>query len=78
MKQKFRVLVVGVGDMGSSHALGYSQLPGYDIAGFVVASNTSRAEKLAGDLGLSIPIYTDFYKAMKEIKPEVVSINTYT
>jgi predicted dehydrogenase len=78
MKQKFSVLVVGVGDMGSSHALGYSKLPGYDIAGFVVANNTARAEKLAGNLGLSIPIYTDFYKAMKEIKPEVVSINTYT
>jgi predicted dehydrogenase len=78
MKQKFSVLVVGVGDMGSSHALGYSKLPGYDIAGFVVANNTARAEKLAGNRGLSIPSYTDFYKAMKEIKPEVVSINTYT
>lgn len=78
MKQTFRVLVVGVGDMGASHALGYSGLPRYVIAGFVVAKNTARAEKLAGDLGLNIPVYTDFYKAMKDVKPDVVSINTYT
>jgi predicted dehydrogenase len=65
MNQKYRVLVVGVGDMGSSHALGYSRLSGFEIAGFVVSKNTARAEKLAGDLEISIPIYTDFYKAMK-------------
>jgi predicted dehydrogenase len=78
MEQKFRVLVVGVGDMGSSHALGYSQLPGFDIAGFVVAKNRSRAEALADNLGLDIPIFTDFYMAMEKLKPEIVSINTYT
>jgi predicted dehydrogenase len=78
MEQTYRVLVVGVGDMGAAHAKGYSVLPGYDITGFVVAKNTSRAEKIAGELGLSIPIYTDFYKAMQDLKPDVVSINTYT
>jgi predicted dehydrogenase len=78
MDKKFRVLVVGVGDMGAAHALGYSKLSGYDIAGFVVAKNTARAKKLAGNMGLTIPIYTDFYKAMDDMKPDVVSINTYT
>ncbi len=77
MNPTFRVLVVGVGDMGASHALGYSKLPGFEIAGFVVAKNIERAEKLAADLKLSIPIYTDYYKAMQELKPDVVSINTY-
>ncbi len=77
MNPTFRVLVVGVGDMGASHALGYSKLPGFEIAGFVVAKNVERAEKLAADLKLSIPIYTDYYKAMQELKPDVVSINTY-
>jgi predicted dehydrogenase len=76
--KKYSVLVVGVGDMGASHALGYSKIPGYEIAGFVVSRNTERAEKLARDLGLSIPVYTSYYTAMKETKPEVVSINTYT
>ena len=63
--------------MGASHALGYSKLPGFEIAGFVVAKNVERAKKLAADLKLSIPIYTDYYKAMQELKPDVVSINTY-
>jgi predicted dehydrogenase len=78
MNQQYRVLVVGVGDMGAAHAKGYAALPGYEIAGFVVAKNTARAENLSHELGLSIPIYTDFYKAVNDAKPDVVSINTYT
>jgi predicted dehydrogenase len=77
MSKKYRVLVVGIGDMGGSHAKGYAELPGYDIAGFVVAKNVERANKLAKTLGVDVPIYTDFHKAMAETKPEVVSINTY-
>ena len=77
MSKKHRVLVVGVGGMGASHAKGYAELPGYEIAGFVVARNVERARKLAGTLGIEVPIYTDYYKAMAETKPEVVSINTY-
>ena len=78
MAQTLRVLVVGVGDMGSAHARGYASIRGYEICGFVVAANTARAVKLAQDLGLDIPVYTDYYRAMEERKPDVVSINTYT
>ena len=77
MQKIFNVLVVGVGGMGASHALGYSKIQGFNIVGFVVAHNVERAKKLASDLNLSIPVYTDFYKAMNELKPDVVSINTY-
>jgi predicted dehydrogenase len=77
MAKPLRTLVVGIGGMGSSHALGYSKLPGYAIAGFVVARNVERAEKLAKTLGVQAPVFTDYYAAMKEIKPDVVSINTY-
>jgi predicted dehydrogenase len=76
MNPVLKVLVAGVGGMGASHALGYSRLPGFKVAGFVVQRNVQRAEKLAADLKLSIPVYTDYYKAMAEVKPEVVSINT--
>ncbi len=76
MKSAMKVLVVGVGGMGASHALGYTKLPGFTVAGFVVAKNLDRAKKLAADLKLSIPLYTDYYKAMAELKPDVVSINT--
>ncbi len=73
-----RTLVVGIGDMGGAHARGYAALPGFEIVGFVVAKNRARAEKLAAELGISAPVYTDFYAAMRETRPEVVSINTYT
>jgi len=78
MAKHYRVLVVGIGDMGGAHARGYAAIPGYEIVGFVVAKNTARAEKLAGELGLKVPVYTDYYRAMEETKPDVVAINTYT
>ena len=71
-----KVLVVGVGGMGASHAMGYAKLPGFELAGFVVAGNVERATRLAADLHLHIPVYMDFEKAMAEQKPDVVSINT--
>jgi len=76
MESVMKVLVVGIGAMGASHALGYTKLPGFAVAGFVDTKNVDRAKKLAADLKLSIPVYTDYYKAMAEAKPDVVSINT--
>ncbi len=75
---KFRVLVVGVGGMGASHTRAYAHLPGFEIVGLVVARNVDRAKQLASRLGLSVPIFTDYYEAMRNTKLEVVSINTYT
>ena len=76
MASPMKVLVAGVGGMGASHALGYTKIPGFQVVGFVVSKNLDRAKKLAADLKLSIPVYTDYYKAMAEQKPDVVSINT--
>jgi predicted dehydrogenase len=76
VKNPMKVLVAGVGGMGASHALGYTNTPGFQVAGFVVARNVERAKKLAALLKLSIPVYTDYYKAMAEVKPDIVSINT--
>ena len=77
MEKPLRTLVVGIGGMGGSHALGYSKLPGYEIAGFVVAKDVERAKRLSADLGVKVPIFTDYHAAMREVKPDVVSINTY-
>ena len=76
MASVMKVLVAGVGGMGASHALGYTKLPGFKVVGFVVSKNVDRAKKLAADLKLPIPVHTDYYKAMDELKPDVVSINT--
>lgn len=73
---EMKVLVAGVGGMGASHALGYTKTPGFQVVGFVVSKNVERAKKLAADLKLKIPVYTDYYKAMAETKPDIASINT--
>lgn len=72
-----KTLVVGIGDMGGAHARGYATIPGYQVVGFVVAKNVERAKKLSADLGIDVPIFTDFYEGMKATRPDVVSINTY-
>ncbi len=71
-----KVLVAGVGGMGRSHALGYTRIPGFEIAGFVVQRSVDRAKELAARLKLDIPVFTDFSKAMAQVKPDVVSICT--
>lgn len=73
-----KTLVVGIGDMGGAHARGYATLPGYEIVGFVVSKNVERAKKLSAELGIDVPVFTGFYDGMRETKPDVVSINTYT
>lgn len=77
MKNKHRVLVVGIGGMGASHLRGYAQIPGYAIAGIAVAKNTVRAKELASELGIAVPIFTDYRVAIDAVRPDVVSINTY-
>jgi predicted dehydrogenase len=71
-----KVLVVGAGNMGASHARAYHQLDGFEIAGIVTRSEASRAPLLEA-LGGNIPGFDDFDTALAEVQPEVVSINTY-
>lgn len=70
-----RVLVVGCGNMGSSHARAYHALANdFRIVG-LVARGASR-DKLAKELG-GLPTFADFDGAYAATKPDVVSINTY-
>ena len=71
-----RVLVVGCGGMGSSHARAYQKIEGYEIAGLVSRRPGSR-EALNQALGGGYPLFSDFDEALAALKPEVVSINTY-
>tara|TARA_R110000868_G_scaffold18840_5_gene82080 strand:+ start:27826 stop:28887 length:1062 start_codon:yes stop_codon:yes gene_type:complete len=72
---KLKTLVVGCGNMGISHARAYHQLPEFDIVGLVSRKPQSR-EKLSQELG-GLPTYASFDEALRETKPDVVSINTY-
>lgn len=73
--KKLKTLVVGCGHMGASHARAYSKLDTFEIVGLVSRSPESR-EKLSAELG-GIPTFHDFDSALRETRPDVVSINTY-
>lgn len=75
MSKKLKVLVVGCGNMGTSHARAYHQLPDFEIVGLVSRGPESRG-KLSKELG-GLPTYGDFDTALQQSKPDVVSINTY-
>jgi len=74
--KSIRVLCVGAGHMGRSHALAYHQLPGFEICGLVTRSPESRA-RLNAELGGGYPEFADFHEALRETKPDAVSVSTY-
>ncbi len=71
----YKVLVVGCGNMGTSHARAYHKLEQFEIVGLVSRSPGSR-NSLSEELG-GLPTYSDFDEALKTTRPDVVSINTY-
>ena len=72
---RLRVLVVGCGSMGTSHALGYDALPGFEIVGLVSRGDSKAA--LAAQLSRPPPLFTDVAEALAATSPDVVSISTY-
>lgn len=70
-----RVLVAGCGNMGTSHARAYHQLPDFEIVGLVSRGEASR-ERLSQELG-GYPTFGDYHEALQATQPDVVSINTY-
>jgi predicted dehydrogenase len=71
-----RILVVGCGHMGTSHAKAYHALPGFEIVGVVARGEKSRRELLTA-LGADYPQFSDYGQALAATKPDAVSINTY-
>ena len=70
-----RVLVVGCGNMGSSHATAYHNLPGFEICGLV---SKGRSKEILNDkLGGKYPLFDDVDKALSATKPDAVCISTY-
>lgn len=68
-----RVLVAGLGNMGRSHALSYENNPGFEIVGLVNRSKPTLDAALGG-----YEILSSFEDALRETKPDLVSINTYS
>lgn len=72
---KIKILVVGCGNMGTSHARAYHKLPGFEIVGLVSRGKESR-ERLSEELG-GLPKFGDFKEALAATKPDAVAISTY-
>jgi len=75
VQNNIKVLVVGCGNMGSSHAEAYHTLPGFEICGLV--STGKSKEVLNQKLGGGYPLFDDFYEALEATKPDAVCISTY-
>ena len=76
MSKPIRILVVGCGHMGTSHAKAYHALPEFEIVGVVSRGESSRRQLLTA-VGAEYPQYADYEEALVATKPDAVSINTY-
>jgi len=68
-----RVLVVGLGQMGLSHALAYAKLPEFQVVGLVNRSDVALPDALA-----HLDIDRDFDAALARLNPDMVAIATYS
>jgi predicted dehydrogenase len=75
MASKLKVLVLGCGNMGTSHARAYHNIPDFEIVGLVDRSGRNR-HRLAEELG-GYPEFNSFESALANTDPDVISINTY-
>jgi predicted dehydrogenase len=68
-----RTLVVGLGNMGRSHATAYHDNDGFEIVGLANRSPVNLPDALK-----RYPFFNDFETALAALKPDLVSINTYS
>jgi predicted dehydrogenase len=75
------VVVVGVGNMGASHARAYDKIDGFELAGLCARRIVTRRIIKRTDLPTrwsNVPRFADYGEALETLKPDVVSINTWT
>lgn len=70
-----RVLVLGCGNMGASHAMAYHTNPGFEVVGLI--SRGKSKEVLNARMGNKYALFNDMDEAMKATKPDAVCISTY-
>ncbi|HVM86952.1 MAG TPA: Gfo/Idh/MocA family oxidoreductase [Puia sp.] len=72
---KIKILVIGCGNMGASHATAYHNMKEFSICGLV---STGASKKVLNEkLGGKYDLYDDFEKALAVTKPDAVCISTY-
>ena len=75
MSKKIRVLVIGCGNMGASHATAYHNHEGFEICGLV--SRGESKDILNTSLSSNYKTFSDYKQAIKETNPDAVCISTY-
>jgi predicted dehydrogenase len=73
--KKVKVLVVGLGNMGLSHARAYAANDGFEIAGLCSRGIDQRADITREFPGVAL--YNDYGEALRAARPDAVSINTW-
>ena len=74
--QRIRVLVVGLGTMGTSHARAYRAIDGFELAGLCTSRAAARHDLEAEFPGL--PRFERLDEALATLRPDAVAICTYT
>ncbi len=73
--ENLRMLVVGCGNMGASHAKAYHELEGFEICGLVSPGKSKNILNEA--LGNQYELFDDFEDALSKTNPDAVCISTY-
>ena len=71
-----KVLVVGCGNMGASHAMAYHQMTN-DVKIVGIVSTGKSKEVLNEKLGGGYPLFSDYTEALEKTAPDAVCISTY-
>jgi predicted dehydrogenase len=71
-----RVLVVGLGTMGTSHARAYKAIDGFALVGLCTRNAAGRTDLDAEFAG--VPRFEDLGAALAAVKPDAVAIAAYT
>ncbi|MFD1164397.1 Gfo/Idh/MocA family protein [Sphingobacterium daejeonense] len=75
MTGKIKILVVGCGNMGTSHAQAYHEMEEFEIVGLVSRGDSKLL--LNEKLNSNYPLYDDYASALVLTKPDAVCISTY-
>lgn len=72
---RLRVLIVGCGNMGRSHAQAYQQMPDCEICGLVARGDSK--QQLNALLESEYPLFDDFEQALRITQPDAVCLSTW-
>lgn len=75
MSDKVKILIVGLGNMGVSHAKAYHNMDGFEIVG--IMSRTIKSRSDIPDELVAYPKFEDFDQALAETRPDAISINSW-